>query len=701
MASLIEEEIIHHRPDASAKLSTRVYGDGSIIKLSGPLLTTASNVSKRRELIDRLFSIPDLARARIHQRLGVITLRFLRRGFDPSELLEALASAMRMVTPASQSFPNQHLLSRAEFRYQFEVHRAGEKLTLWRISASNPSRLTLFHALLQRDQVRAAVIEAILSLVGVTSALARWGQGIEIGCQPGRLSKWVLLDVIESALAEALPLSRRSKKPFQLKPTLIRTNLFLAPIADYVFPPLGWASAAVTTILGITHLAPAARRWEQKKTGLDLLYACICLCTLSTFTFLPSALMYGLIEFWPKRSKKVREEGELNFLARLRRRPRNVRVEEAGKATQINAQLLKPGDVVILSAGDTVPGDGTVISGEATFSERLFSGSTAPARKTEGSSVYATTQVLEGDVRVRIAAGQTVADRLLDLYSAAFSRPDEDTHALRLAEKLVTPILLVGAAALGRGGIHMTKAVLRPDYLCGPSVVEEFGDLWVILTAAQRGIVVLDTRVLDRIFKADFWLFDDTVAWQLTGASRDTLRAFKIGADREIVFLSDSGSQQLVEREGRLRFTRLDIGGSSAAKKTFVAQRQAYGQSVAYFGDCEQESELAQQADVAVTVAKENLRVTAEAPVAFLTPDLEKFGALQSICEKRNAEIRNGFISVTLPNVAAVVAALYLTTPALFSVAMTTLGTILCYGRASRLLKEASGDSNEVPQLTE
>jgi cation transport ATPase len=415
---------------------------------------------------------------------------------------------------------------------------------------------------------------------------------------------------------------------------------------------------------------------------------------------MPSALMYALLEFWPKRSKKVREEGELNFLARFRRRPRTVLVEQVGKNSEINVHDLKPDDVVILKEGDTAPSDGIVISGEAKLHEGLLTGSQEFARKTEGSEIYATSRVVEGNIRIRIRAGQTAADRLAELYTAAFSRPDQDTHALRLAEMLVTPILLAGVASLGRGGIHMTKAVLRPDYLCGPSVVEEFGDLWVILSAAKSGIVVLDPGVLDRIFKADYWLFDDTVPWHLSGADEDTLRSFKNGTDREIVFLSDSGSQQMVEREGRVRFSRLDVGGSSAAKQTFIAQRQAYGQSVVYFGDCEKESEIAKQADVAVTVATQSHRVTADAPIAFLAPDLAKFGSLHSICVRRNAEVRSGFISVTLPNVAAVVAAIYLSTPALFSVAMTTIGTILCYGRASRLLKEASDESQTAPQLT-
>jgi hypothetical protein len=129
-------------------------------------------------------------------------------------------------------------------------------------------------------------------------------------------------------------------------PALIRTNLVLAPIADYFFPPLGWASAAVISSLGVGHLGPAVAHWKRKRTGLDLLYACICFCTLSTFTFLPSALMYALLEFWPKRSKKIRQENEANFLARLRRLPRVVLVDQAGKLVEANRQDLKPGDVV-------------------------------------------------------------------------------------------------------------------------------------------------------------------------------------------------------------------------------------------------------------------------------------------------------------------------------------------------------------------
>ncbi|MBV9875151.1 MAG: hypothetical protein JO025_10525 [Verrucomicrobia bacterium] len=699
MEGIVSEDLVFATPIVERRLGATVYADGSVLRLSGALLATAAVPTKRRELIERLFLLPDLARVNVQQRLGAITLRFLKGGFDRAELLDALAAAMRRRVITEHSFPNQHLLSRHEFRNRFEVHRAGEKLTLWRINPSGSARLTLVHALLQYDKVRASVIDSLLSLVGITTVISRRQREIEIALQPNRLSKWALLEVIESALAEALPLSQRKRTNFKLRPALIRANLVLAPIADYVFPPLGWASAAVVATLGAGHLGPAVARWKQKRTGLDLLYACICFCTLSTFTFLPSALMYALLQFWPKHSEKIRRENEANFLARLRRLPRKVLVDQAGKLAGVNRQDLKPGAVVILKKGDVAPADGTIIGGEATLHEGILTGSSSPATKTEGGCIYATTEIIEGEIQVRIGTGETLANRLTELYTAAFARPDDDSHALRLAEMLVTPIILAGVAALGRGGIHMTKAVMRPDFLCGPSLVEEFGDLWVVLRAAERGIVVLDAGVLDRIFKADYWIFDDTVTWQLAETNQDLLRSFKSDG-REIVFLSDGGSKQILERDGRLTFSRLDVGGSSAAKRTFVARRQSQGQSVVYFGDCERERTLANLADVAVTVKNGDNRLTAGMPIAFLSPDLEKFGALHALCQRRNIEVTNGFISTALPNVFAMVAAIYFHAPALFSVALTTLGTIFCYRRASGLLKEASPEFATVPEST-
>jgi hypothetical protein len=237
MEGIVSESLVSAAPIVEPRLGATVYGDGSVLKLSGALLATAAVPSKRRELIELLFLLLDLARVNVQQRLGAITLRFLKGGFDRAELLDALAAGMRRRVVTEHSFPNQHLLSRHEFRNRFEVHRAGEKLTLWRINPSGSKRLALVHALLQNDKVRASVMDALLSLVGITTVISRRQREIEIASyrwfvcegpslQPNRLSKWALLEVIESALAEALPLGRRTKTNFKLTPALIRANWF-------------------------------------------------------------------------------------------------------------------------------------------------------------------------------------------------------------------------------------------------------------------------------------------------------------------------------------------------------------------------------------------------------------------------------------------------------------------------------------------
>lgn len=183
MEGIVSESLVSAAPIVEPRLGATVYGDGSVLKLSGALLARAAVPSKRRELIERLFLLPDLARVNVQQRLGAITLRFLKGGFDRAELLDALAAAMRRRVVTEHSFPNQHLLSRHEFRNRFEVHRAGEKLTLWRINPSGSKQLTLVHVLLKHDKVRASVMDALLSLVGITTVISGRQREIEIALQ--------------------------------------------------------------------------------------------------------------------------------------------------------------------------------------------------------------------------------------------------------------------------------------------------------------------------------------------------------------------------------------------------------------------------------------------------------------------------------------------------------------------------------------
>jgi potassium-transporting ATPase ATP-binding subunit len=73
----------------------------------------------------------------------------------------------------------------------------------------------------------------------------------------------------------------------------------------------------------------------------------------------------------------------------------------------IPSAKLEPGDVVVVSAGEVIPGDGDVIEGIATVDESAVTGESAPVIRESGgdrSAVTGGTKVLSDRIVVRITA---------------------------------------------------------------------------------------------------------------------------------------------------------------------------------------------------------------------------------------------------------------------------------------------------------
>ena len=73
------------------------------------------------------------------------------------------------------------------------------------------------------------------------------------------------------------------------------------------------------------------------------------------------------------------------------------------------ASMLEVGDIVLVEAGDVVPGDGEIVEGVATIDESAITGESAPVIREAGgdrSAVTGGTKVLSDRIKVRITAGQ-------------------------------------------------------------------------------------------------------------------------------------------------------------------------------------------------------------------------------------------------------------------------------------------------------
>jgi K+-transporting ATPase ATPase B chain len=112
---------------------------------------------------------------------------------------------------------------------------------------------------------------------------------------------------------------------------------------------------------------------------------------------------------------------------------------DAGSETwrEVSALSLKPGDVVLVEAGDLIPGDGEVIEGVASVNEAAITGESAPVIRESGgdrSAVTGGTQVISDRIKVRItaAAGSTFLDRMIALVEGAERQKTPNEIALNI-----------------------------------------------------------------------------------------------------------------------------------------------------------------------------------------------------------------------------------------------------------------------------
>src|SRR5687768_7785952 len=133
--------------------------------------------------------------------------------------------------------------------------------------------------------------------------------------------------------------------------------------------------------------------------------------------------------------------------------PRSARRVKGGEVASVLAGSLRPGDEIVVRAGEVVPADGEILAGTSSVDESVWSGGAAPVEKTVGSKVVAGTQNKEGELRVRVSAAgdDTALARVVSAVCAGF-----DAKAARagvadgLARAYVPALLLtaVGAALI-------------------------------------------------------------------------------------------------------------------------------------------------------------------------------------------------------------------------------------------------------------
>jgi K+-transporting ATPase ATPase B chain len=124
------------------------------------------------------------------------------------------------------------------------------------------------------------------------------------------------------------------------------------------------------------------------------------------------------------------------------------------RTEQVSSADLKLGDVVVVVAGELIPGDGDIVEGIASIDESAITGESAPVVRESGgdrSAVTGGTRVLSDRVVVTITSkpGETFVDRMIRLVEGASRQKTPNEIALNILLASLSVIFLIVVLTLG------------------------------------------------------------------------------------------------------------------------------------------------------------------------------------------------------------------------------------------------------------
>jgi K+-transporting ATPase ATPase B chain len=194
-----------------------------------------------------------------------------------------------------------------------------------------------------------------------------------------------------------------------------------------------------------------------------------------------------------------------------------------GKYEEVAAPDLRKGDLVLVEAGDIIPGDGDVVEGVASIDESAITGESAPVIRESGgdrSAVTGGTRVLSDWVVVQISAnpGETFLDRMIALVEGAARQKTPNEIALNILLASLTIIFILAVVTLEPFAIYskspVSITVLIALLVC--LIPTTIGGLLSAIGIAgmdrmiQRNVLAMSGRAVEAAGDVDVLLLDKT-----------------------------------------------------------------------------------------------------------------------------------------------------------------------------------------------
>ncbi len=228
-------------------------------------------------------------------------------------------------------------------------------------------------------------------------------------------------------------------------------------------------------------------------------------------------------------------------------RPDSANILKEGKITAVSPEQVEIGDEIVISAGERVPLDGVIVSGNTTVDTSALTGEAIPRELSSGDDIISGCVNLSGTVTVRVTRGyeESTVSKILDLVENASMKKARAENFITKFSRYYTPIVVAAAVCV---------AVLGP-VITGDAIYTWFRNALIFLVvscpcalvisvplaffggiggASKCGILVKGSNYFELLANAGVVVFDKTGT--LTKGSFEVNRIIcENGADEETV----------------------------------------------------------------------------------------------------------------------------------------------------------------------
>src|SRR5690554_1115564 len=302
---------------------------------------------------------------------------------------------------------------------------------------------------------------------------------------------------------------------------LVNDNLFIAPnirLKDIIFISAYLITGYKVIILAVKNIVHGQVFSE---------YFLMTLATLGAIAIgsLPEAvavmLFYVTGEFFQDLSVN-RSRKSIQSLLELKPKFANIKVD--GQLKNVSPESLKPGDIIVVKAGEKIPVDGKVLSGNSFVDTSALTGEHVPRKIRQKDEVLSGMINQNGVLTVVVTKsfGESSITKILELVENASSRKAETEKFITTFAKYYTPVVVVVALLLATlpplllsghtfsDWIYRALVVLVVSCPCALVISIPLGYFGGIGAASRRGILVKGSNFMDALTQIKTVVFDKT-----------------------------------------------------------------------------------------------------------------------------------------------------------------------------------------------